>query len=225
MPSAERVVQRNLLKKRRKSGSDGNVTGVTCTTTRASRMIAVVMQSISPKTSAGSTGSPFSLKPSGTSQDLRSTMSAAQDAFSKAICARLEYLNANDVNLMLSKAKPVVFAPGEPLIKEGTQSPGFFMIRTGEAEVRRGGATLAKFFAGDVCGEMSFLEDSCASATVIAGAPVTAEFLSAKELSDVFAAFPHLASRFYRSMALTLSRRLRTTSQRLCSAQQRAKNL
>jgi len=181
------------------------------------------MQSIGTKTSGGQFGSSLSLKRSGTSQDARNTTAAAQDAFTKAICSRLEYLNANDVALMLSKAKPMFFAPGEVLIKEGTPSPGFFMIRTGEAEVRRGGATLAKFCAGDVCGEMSFLEDSVASATVVASAAVTAEFLSAKELSDVFAAFPNLASRFYRSMALTLSRRLRNTSQRLCAAQEQAK--
>jgi CRP-like cAMP-binding protein len=97
------------------------------------------------------------------------------------------------------------------------------MLRTGEAGVLRGGAILAKFCAGDVCGEMSFLEDSVASATVVASATATVEFLSAKELSDVFVAFPHLASRFYRSMALTLSRRLRTTSQKLCVAQEQAK--
>jgi CRP-like cAMP-binding protein len=184
------------------------------------------MQSTGTKFAAGQTGSSlFSLKPSSNSQDGRNTAAAEQDAFSKAICSRLEYLNANDVALMLSKAKPVFFAPGEALINEGAHSPGFFMIRTGEAEVRRGGAALAKFFAGDVCGEMSFLEDSVASATVVAGAPVRAEFLSAKELSDVFAAFPHLASRFYRSMALTLSRRLRATSQRVCAAQEQAKKL
>jgi CRP-like cAMP-binding protein len=189
-------------------------------------MIDLVMQSIGTKSFA--TGQPrsslFSLKPSSTSQDARYTLAAAaQDAFTKAICSRLEYLNANDVALMLSKAKPMSFAPGDTLIKEGTRSPGFFMLRTGEAEVRRGGATLAKFVAGDVCGEMSFLEDSVASATVVASTAVTAEFLSVQELSDVFAAFPHLASRFYRSMALTLSRRLRATSQRLCAAQEQAK--
>jgi CRP/FNR family transcriptional regulator, cyclic AMP receptor protein len=152
-------------------------------------------------------------------EEVRSATAAAQEAFTKAICSKLEYLNTSDVALLISKAKPIFFAPGECLITEGVRSPGFFMIRTGEAEVRRGNTMLAKLGAGDVCGEMSFLEDSNASASVVAGATATVEFLSATELNGIFAAFPHLASRFYRSMALTLSRRLRSTSQQLVAAQ------
>ena len=86
-------------------------------------------------------------------------------------------------------------------------------------EVRRGEMKLASLQPGDVCGEMSFLENSNASASVVASKVSTIEFLSADELHGIFAAFPHLASRFYRSMALTLSRRLRTTSQQLVAAQ------
>jgi len=160
--------------------------------------------------------------PSGTTRNAeepRQSPAAAQDAFTRAICAKLEYLNENDVKLMISKAKPVFFTPGEKLIREGVPSPGFFMIRSGEVEVRRGELKLATFFPGDVCGEMSFLENSNASASVVATKAATIEFLPAQELHSIFGAFPHLASRFYRSMALTLSRRLRTTSQQLVAAQ------
>ena len=158
-----------------------------------------------------------------TSREDARPSAAAQDAFAKAICSKLEYLNANDVNLMLSKAKPVFFTAGEKLIREGVPSPGFFMIRSGEVEVRRGDMKLASLYPGDVCGEMSFLENSNASASVVAAKVSTIEFLSADELHGIFAAFPHLASRFYRSMALTLSRRLRATSQQLVAAQQASK--
>ena len=151
--------------------------------------------------------------------DTRNATTAAQDAFALAICSKLQYLNASDVALLTSKAKPMFFSPGEALIQEGVRSPGFFMLRGGDAEVRRGGTVLAKLNAGDVCGEMSFLEDSIASASVLAGSTATVEFISAADLHGVFAAFPHLASRFYRSMALTLSQRLRATSKQLCAAQ------
>lgn len=151
--------------------------------------------------------------------DARQGLAAAQEAFTTAICSRLQYLNASDVALLSSKSKPRFFAPGETLIREGAIAPGFFMIRTGEAEVRRNDVVLAKFGPGDCCGEMSFLEDSVASASVIASSTASVEFLPASELTNVFLAFPHLASRFYRSMALTLSRRLRTTSQQLLTAQ------
>jgi extracellular factor (EF) 3-hydroxypalmitic acid methyl ester biosynthesis protein len=158
-----------------------------------------------------------------TCEETRPASAGAQDAFAKAICSKLEYLNANDVNLMLSKAKPVFFTAGEKLIREGVPSPGFFMVRSGEVEVRRGDMKLASLQPGDVCGEMSFLENSNASASVVASKVSTIEFLSADELHGIFAAFPHLASRFYRSMALTLSRRLRATSQQLVAAQQATK--
>jgi CRP-like cAMP-binding protein len=153
----------------------------------------------------------------------RKATAEAQDAFAKSVCTKLEYLNPNDVALLTSKAKPMFYAPGDRLIKEGVPSPGFFMIRSGEAEVCRGNTTLATLSSGDVCGEMSFLEASNASASVVASNAATVEFLSAEELQAVFSAFPHLASRFYRSMALTLSRRLRATSQQLCTAQGAAK--
>jgi CRP-like cAMP-binding protein len=159
----------------------------------------------------------FSTTP--TRGEARQSQAAAQEIFTRNVCARLEYLNASDVALLSSKSKPRFYGAGEPLIKEGSISPGFFMIRSGEAEVRRNGMVLAKFGSGDVCGEMSFLEDSNASASVVATGNTAVEFLAASELTNVFLAFPHLASRFYRSMALTLSRRLRTTSQQLCTAQ------
>src|SRR5262249_736193 len=152
-------------------------------------------------------------------EEARQSVAAAQDAFARAICSKLEYLNTNDVMLMVSKAKPVFHAAGEKLIREGVPSPGFYMIRSGEVEVRRGEMKLATLLPGDVCGERSFLENSNASASVVASKGSTIEFLSADELHGIFAAFPHLASRFYRSIALTLSRRLRATSQQLVNAQ------
>jgi extracellular factor (EF) 3-hydroxypalmitic acid methyl ester biosynthesis protein len=60
-----------------------------------------------------------------------------------------------------------------------------------------------------VCGEMAFLEDSLASATATAEENVEAYALSWGALGDLFELYPHLASRFYRSLAVNLSRRLR----------------
>jgi len=57
---------------------------------------------------------------------------------------------------------------------------------------------------GETCGEMAFLEDSVASATAVAE-----EDVKAYVLYDLFELFPHLGSRFYRSLAVNLSRRLR----------------
>jgi CRP-like cAMP-binding protein len=56
---------------------------------------------------------------------------------------------------------------------------------------------------------MSFLEDAPASASVIADEEVEAYHLERAALDSLFELFPHLASRFYRSLATNLSRRLR----------------
>jgi CRP-like cAMP-binding protein len=56
---------------------------------------------------------------------------------------------------------------------------------------------------------MAFLEDSVASATATAEEEVEAYALEWTILQDLFELFPHLASRFYRSVAVNLSRRLR----------------
>jgi CRP-like cAMP-binding protein len=56
---------------------------------------------------------------------------------------------------------------------------------------------------------MAFLEDSIPSATATAEEPVQAFAIEWQALLSLFELFPHLASRFYRSLAVNLSRRLR----------------
>jgi CRP-like cAMP-binding protein len=89
------------------------------------------------------------------------------------------------------------------------------MIKSGIASVERDGCRLASFHAGSVCGEMTLLEDSPASASVVAQEAVTVDAIEVGAMREIFLAFPHLGSRFYRSIALTLSSRLRDTSGRL----------
>jgi CRP-like cAMP-binding protein len=70
-------------------------------------------------------------------------------------------------------------------------------------------AVIAHIGPGQVCGEMAFLENGAASATVTADEDVEACAIEWSALSDLFELFPHLGSRFYRSLAVSLSRRLR----------------
>jgi len=62
---------------------------------------------------------------------------------------------------------------------------------------------------GEVCGEISFLDELPATADVIADAVLQAYFLDRPTLLSLFELFPHLGSRFYHSLASILSRRLR----------------
>lgn len=131
----------------------------------------------------------------------------------------LAYLTANDWTLITDKAKRQAFEKDRPLIREGLSVTTLFILRSGIARVERingkGPLTVATLGPGDICGEMAFVEKSTASASVVADTSLEADAIDAGVLSTLFETFPHLASRFYRSLAVVLSRRLRATSAQL----------
>lgn len=135
----------------------------------------------------------------------------------------MEYLTSNDKQLLAGKSSRAKFSKGQKIIEEGSPSRAVYFLREGSASVHRTGmhpeAQLAMLSPGDVCGEMAFLEGLTASASVIADGDVVAEAIDSTVLHSIFEAFPHLGARFYRSVAVILSRRLRETSRRLSEVQ------
>ena len=129
----------------------------------------------------------------------------------------LQFLTDNDWALIRDKAKSVTMQKDQALIIEGTYGKSLFILQKGTARVERktvngGIAKLAILGPGDLCGEMAFIEKSRASASVIADDEVTADVLDAATLAALFESFPHLGARFFRSICLVLSQRLRNTS-------------
>jgi CRP/FNR family transcriptional regulator, cyclic AMP receptor protein len=121
----------------------------------------------------------------------------------------LQYLTQNDWALLVDRAKRVAFKKGNTLIQQGKQSGMVYLLLTGKVTIEASKIVIARIGPGQICGEMAFLEDTLASATAIADEDVEAYALTWTALSDMFELFPHLASRFYRSLAVNLSRRLR----------------
>ncbi len=132
---------------------------------------------------------------------------------------RLEYLTSNDWALLRSKSRALSFRPGEIIISINSRPAALFVLKSGRAtiEVTRGNV-IARLSAGDICGEMAFVEDNVASASVIAEKETDADALELSALKETFASFPHLEARFYKSLALLLSRRLRRTSAELAKS-------
>ena len=133
---------------------------------------------------------------------------------------RLQYLSPNDWTLIKAKSVRRTFKLGEEIIRQGSPSESIFIIRRGQASVELAGTTtraiLASLDVDDVCGDMAFLEKGRASASVIAkDEEVEVDEINARELREMFEAFPRLASRFYLSLALLLSQRLKDTSREL----------
>jgi len=136
---------------------------------------------------------------------------AQEDLFVlSAAKAGLIYLTPNDWSLIADKASRVNFKAGEAIVKRGRRTPGVYLILKGTASVHIPSQTASKAIgAGEICGELSFLDELPASASVIADGAVEAYYLDRPALTSLFELFPHLASRFYRSLATNLSRRLR----------------
>jgi len=135
---------------------------------------------------------------------------------------RLHYLTSDDWVLIKSKSIRRVFKLGDEIIRQGALSDSIFIIRRGEASVELAAvetrAIVATLGRDDICGDMAFLEKGRATAAVIAREEeVEVDEIKAKDLQEIFEAFPRLASRFYHSLALILVRRLRDTSKQLAS--------
>jgi len=122
---------------------------------------------------------------------------------------RLEFLTANDWSLLIDKGRLTNAKRGETLLRQGEQIDHILFLISGTATVQVYATKVAHIAAGEICGEMAFLESGATSATVTAEQDVKALAIEATALSDLFELFPHLASRFYRSLAVALSRRLR----------------
>jgi CRP-like cAMP-binding protein len=130
---------------------------------------------------------------------------------------RLRYLTADDWVLIQAKAVRRIFKLGDEIIRQGAWGDSIYIIRRGEACVELAGtgsrAIVAALGPEDICGDMAFLEKGKATAAVIAkDEEVEVDEVDAHELREILEAFPRLASRFYRSLALVLVQRLRATT-------------
>lgn len=133
----------------------------------------------------------------------------------------LEFLTEGDWSLLLAKAKRLSYQPGEEIIKQGVPGKSIYIIRKGTVSIEvttAGGPTeVAVLGPDEICGDIAFLlkdeiQKDRTSASVLAKTKVEADLVDAEELGSVFASFPSLSARFYRSLAVVLARRLRETS-------------
>jgi CRP-like cAMP-binding protein len=81
-------------------------------------------------------------------------------------------------------------------------------------EVQRG-TPIARLSPGDIFGEMAFVEETVASASVVAEVETEVDAIELDDIKEMFGQYPHLATRFHKSIGLMLSRRLRQTSAQL----------
>jgi extracellular factor (EF) 3-hydroxypalmitic acid methyl ester biosynthesis protein len=132
----------------------------------------------------------------------------------------LSYLTSNDWVLLQSKTVRRTYRLGDEIIREGARVESLYVIRSGEASVELAGTSsrtiVATLGPNDVCGDMAFLEQSRATAAVVAKeVNVEVDEIDTQDLRAILEAFPRLASRFYLSLAVILAERLKITSREL----------
>jgi CRP-like cAMP-binding protein len=123
-------------------------------------------------------------------------------------------LNDDDVEWMLTAGVKRFVPAGGVLIEQGVPVDAVFILLEGKLAVRlwsrRGPEReLARLNAGEIVGEMSFVDARPPSATVKALEESTVFALSKTVLNRKLAADPGFAARFYRALAIYLSTTVR----------------
>ena len=130
-----------------------------------------------------------------------------------------QFLTSDDLRLLAERARHVTYAAGDVVLREGAKTPGIFVLRSGRVRIekrsRGPSQTVATLGPGEVFGEVSFVDNHPASATVIALEASEVDILDRSDVNSLLASVPGLSSRFYQSLAVKLSERLRTTTDSL----------
>jgi CRP-like cAMP-binding protein len=99
------------------------------------------------------------------------------------------------------------YSPSEEIVREGEMDDRFYIIVSGEVEVRRGERVVGRLAKGDCFGETSYVKDARRTATISAAEAVTLMRVSSTLLEQVSAA---CQLRFMRMFLHTLIERLQS---------------
>lgn len=122
------------------------------------------------------------------------------------------FLSEEDLERMLAGGKRNVYNPGEVILAQGSRRRGIFIVRRGSARVTQSVRGVVRdivdLVEGDVFGELSFIENSGATASVTAGPGCEVDVIAPEHIYELLGT-EGFASGFYHSLAVLLSQRFR----------------
>ena len=124
----------------------------------------------------------------------------------------LGQLNDDDVDWMARCGERRDLARGAVLVTQGKAVDEICIVLDGRVSVSADGiGQLAELGAGEIVGEMSFVDSRPPSASVAAVAPTVVLALSKTQVAERLARDVGFAARFYKAVAIFLSQRMRST--------------
>lgn len=118
---------------------------------------------------------------------------------------------------------PRAYRDGEHIIEENAIGDGLFLIKSGKVKVVKNDGKkerlLTELAEGELVGEMSLIEATMTSATVIAKGSVECLVLGRADLERMMRESTEFAAKVYKAFCYVLSDRLRRTSQELFELQ------
>jgi CRP-like cAMP-binding protein len=135
-------------------------------------------------------------------------------------------LTEQDRQRLFRKVRRVSAHRGDVLLAEGVRQKNLFLVRAGYVRVERAshgpGIAVARLGPGQVFGEMSFLEETGTSASVVADEDVEVDVVEWPDL-EALLADAGFAERFYHSLAVSIAHRLRKTNDAVKLLQEQAR--
>ena len=127
-------------------------------------------------------------------------------------------LREEDMLWLFQVGEEKVVNPGTTIVQQGIHPNAIFVVIRGRFDVAvetLADQPLARLEAGELIGEISFLEGSPASATVVANEESAVLVVNNQVLNERIRADSAFAARMYRQFALISDRRLRNRVDRL----------
>ena len=136
----------------------------------------------------------------------------------------LKDLDTDTLGVVAQAASTDTFDAGEDVCREGQSASGLYLLSSGSVRVTKSNADaeVVMLGSGSHFGEVSLVDDAPRSATVTANERSIIIKIDAGTLHQKLAANTAAGAVFYRAVAKSLAKRLRTTTDDLAFARQLA---
>ena len=125
----------------------------------------------------------------------------------------MRFLTPKEREHLIGSAEERHYEAGAVILAEGAEPDAVCIIRSGKARVEKeyfgASVSINRMGPGETFGEMSFLDDTVASASVVAEGQMVIDAIPRRALDVLLDEDPLLASHVYRSLAAILAARLR----------------